>query len=96
MEKDLSRELYDKYFRLTNRHIQVTLSNGRTIQGIIIGFFRGNEHGHDSYISRWHVVIDTEEMSMGQGIFGGLTGEIINQEDIMEVLFEEDKSVLRR
>jgi len=91
METDYSKQIYHTYFSLKNRTVKVVLKNGRNIQGIICGFFKGDPERQDPYIVKWHIVAEAEKNRFGTNILGYITGELIKQEDILEVQFGADK-----
>lgn len=95
MKTDFSRLLYDKYLGLTCRSIEVKLKNGTVHQGVIIGFYKSGDESDKPYISKWHLVDEKEKNTLGINDFGFLTGQIIEQNNIAEVKFFEDNTVLR-
>ena len=88
MKTDTSLKLYEKYYRLKNRLIEVELKNHLLLTGKFIGFFRGNK----AYISKWHLV--DANVLFGIDAFGFLVGQIINQSDISKIKFLGDNSVM--
>jgi len=90
LNPDLSYNLYKKYFALSNRHIRVKLKNDSIINGKIIGFFHGNEDNNEPYISKWHIIEQSEKI--GYDYLGFLVGYIISQNEIERVYFYEDQS----
>jgi hypothetical protein len=94
MEKDFSRILYEKYFSLTNRNIEIALKNGKVVRGMIIGFYRNGEYSNKPYILKWHIVNENDKMSLGVDSFGFMIGEIIKTTDIAQVRFIADGSFL--
>lgn len=95
MKTDFSRILYDRYFNLTNRNIEVKLKNGNIIRGIIVGFFKGYEDNNEPYIMQWHIADEKNKILFGIDAFGNMDGTIINSKDITEVKFLEDNSIIR-
>ncbi len=91
MTKHSSEDLYEKYFNLKDRTIQVRFKSGRCIQGFFTGFF----YGGDRSIDRWHFVESSTFTDTGTDEIGNMEGEIIYHSDIAEILFEEDKSVMK-
>lgn len=49
---DLSFMLYQKYFSLTNREIEITFKGNIVLTGKFFGFFRGEEDSSDPYITK--------------------------------------------
>lgn len=94
MKTDFSRLLYDKYFSITNRNIEVKMKNGVIIQGIIVGFIKGDEYSCDPYITKWHIVDTSDERSRGIDIFGFPSGTYIKHNDIVQVKFCQDNSIM--
>lgn len=95
METDFSRILYDRYAGLSNKRIELVLKNGRRVQGLIAGFFKGDEESEEPYIIRWHIAEEKEKRSPGDYNLGYTEGEMIAQKEIAEVRFFEDNSVLQ-
>ncbi|MGE0568813.1 MAG: hypothetical protein AB7O73_12750 [Bacteroidia bacterium] len=95
METDFSKLLYKKYFSCSNRLIELTLKNGRKINGVFISFFLGNQDGNDPYIRKWCIVDEKYKMTFGIDAFGFRIGEIINQNDIMSIKFLDDNSQMK-
>jgi len=95
MKRDLSEELYKKYFRLNDRKVEITLKNNVVLKGILVGFFRGDEDAEEPCIERWHLADEKNEFSLGLDAFGFLSGTIVKQKDIAEILFFEDNSVMK-
>lgn len=94
METDLSRLLYDKYFSLTKREIEIRLKNGKVFRGVIIGFHKNNDD-EIPYVQQWHIVETKDKSTFGIDAFGFLIGQIINQKDISEVMFFQDNTILK-
>jgi small nuclear ribonucleoprotein (snRNP)-like protein len=92
MENDLSKQLYDSYFKLTNRTITVTLKNGRKMVGVFIAFCRGNNLVEKPYITHWHLVDKNHKTTVGIDAFGYPIGEYIPQKDIAEIQFHQNNS----
>ena len=89
---DLSVELFQKYFSHTNKEIKIVLKNKSILNGIFIGFFKGDEDSMDSYISKWHFTHTGK--SLGTDTFGYLEGQIIYQKDIAKITFTEDNTFM--
>ncbi len=88
MKTDLSLTLYEKYFKLKNRLIEIELKNNSILKGKFIGFFKSNT----IYISKWHLV--DANVLFGLDAFGFLVGQIINHKDISKIKFLEDNSIM--
>lgn len=95
MATELSKLLYEKYFKLTNPAITVTLNNGKKITGVFISFFVGDEVSGEPYITKWHIVSEADKDTFGIDPFGFLIGEYIKQNDIAEIRFHQDKSKMK-
>ena len=95
MENDVSKQLYDTYFNLTNRYVTVILRNGKSMQGCFVAFCRGEEREGELYISRWHMVSGTDPAVWGVDAFDFLIGTYINQADIAEVRFHQNNSTMK-
>jgi len=44
---------------------------------------------------KWHMVFDIHSLNLGVDPFGFLIGEYILQNDISEIYFQEDKSIMK-
>jgi hypothetical protein len=95
MKKDLSLELYKKYFNLKNPKIEITLKDKSILTGMFIGFFKACEDANGAYISQWRFVDKNDPPAIGSDPFGFGEGIIINQKDIVEVHFYDDDSVMK-
>ncbi len=95
METDTSLILYQKYFSLANRQIEVKLKNNRTISGVIVGFFKSDEDAHDFHICEWHIADEKDKLTLGVDAFGYIKGVIVRHRDIIEVKFFEDGSIMK-
>jgi len=95
MEKDFSWVLHDKYFKLTNKNIEVILRNGRMVRGVIVGFFLSGDEGSDQSITKWHIVDEMDAINHGVDGLGKKKGEVIRQRDISEIHFQEDDSIMK-
>jgi hypothetical protein len=95
MKTDFSKQLYEKYFGLNNRSMELVLKNGRHFKGFICGFFKGDPDSDDPYVIKWHVVTEADKNTFGTNILGLIAGEIIWQDDIVEIYFNGDHSCLK-
>lgn len=94
MKNDSSKQLYTKYFGLGTGRIVVVLRNGRSIKGVVCGFFKGNVDRDEPFIRQWHIVKEGDLYNFGMDGFGFRQGEIINQLDIASVYFDDDKTLM--
>ena len=95
METDLSKQLYDRYFKLRNRVVTVTMRNGREITGVLIAFYRGEKDWGEPYIAEWHIVDEKYKMTSGIDAFGFPIGEYIKQKEIESIKFLADNSEIK-
>jgi len=86
--------MYEKYYSLDNRNIEVKLKDARVLQGSIAGFFRGEDYENEPYIWQWHLVSPGKENMLGVDAFGYTEGALILQQDIIQVKFYQDNSIL--
>ncbi|MEY4039036.1 MAG: hypothetical protein RIR67_1348 [Bacteroidota bacterium] len=89
MKPDSSLALFQKYFNLKNRSIEIELKNHEVLKGKFIGYFRGNK----DYITKWHFTT-TVDTKFGRDQFGFLIGQLIEHRDILSVRFLEDDSII--
>lgn len=96
MKVDFSQKIFEKYFQLTNRIIEVKLKDGKFVKGFIIGFFVNPDENLKTQIVKWHLVPGEEMVELGFDSFGVFLGTIIKSEDVMEIKFMADNSILKR
>ena len=94
MKRDTSRKLYDKYFSLGNRSIEVLLKNGRILEGTIIGYYAFDEDADDTPIHHWHMIDEKQQYCPAFSCLGLIRGELIRHSDIVSVTFHEDNSIM--
>lgn len=94
MESDHSRELFERYFALDKRLVNITLRNGSQVRGIIIAFSKGDEYLEEPFITHWHLVDEKDKMSLGTNMLGLQIGQLIAQEDIVTIQFYQDNSIM--
>lgn len=92
MINDSSSWLHHKYFSLKNRQISIKLKNGRVLNGIIHGFYHGDESWDKHFYWRWYILPNGKKFGLGVDAFGFELGEIINHTDIEKIYFEEDQT----
>jgi hypothetical protein len=85
--------LYEKYSQLKDTRVKVTLKNGDIVQGYIIGYFYDDLD--DDVIDQWQIGSEHELEDLGEDQSGYNFGKLVRQEDISEVFFLEDKTVLK-
>lgn len=95
MKADYSRVLLGKYIRSQNKRVTVFLQNRRVMKGVIVGFFKGCRASNEPYVTRWHLVDNRDKMTLGWDAFGNRIGTLINQKDIVEIEFEENKTITK-
>lgn len=95
MNKDFSKLLYDRYFNLADRNIEIIVKDGRSIKGTIIGFFKGDEAYLEPYITSWHLVDEQDKMGLGTDAFAYLQGQAVEQSEILQVKFCGDNTVMK-
>ncbi len=95
MKMDLSKLLYDKYFNLTMRTVTVILKNRKIIIGVFISFCVGDPYCLEPFITKWHIVSDADKNTLGIDSFGFLIGEYVKQNEISEIVFHENNSVMK-
>jgi hypothetical protein len=94
MKKDISKLAYDKFMTLRLPEIRVSLKNGKTITGTLIGFYKGNGHKNEPFITKWHILKSKDSTTLGSDVFGNRIGGLINHEEIARIYFREDKSTI--
>lgn len=94
MKNNLPNVFFDKYFQLSDRKITVTLKNGESYTGYIIGFFYEDDITDEPAIYKWHIVEEKEDIPIGEDIFGFLKGKIIHQKDVSEIFIFCDNSTI--
>lgn len=94
MKRNTSRILYDKYFKLANRNIEILLKNGKRIHGIIIGYFPSDPDDEGSPIHHWHIIDNDSQSFLNSSDPEFQQGSLIRHCDITSITFEEDNSIL--
>lgn len=89
MKTDASLILFEKYFNLKNRWIEIELKNGQKYTGKFIGYFKGNKQ----YIEKWH--FSKDDFPWDQDQFGCSVGKIVPQKELNRVFFFDDQSEMR-
>lgn len=88
MKTDSSLLLYNKYYSLTNKEIEVELKtkpNGGVNFWVIL-------EEKKNYISKWQLV--DIDVLFGSDNFGFLIGKIIVHSDILKIKFFQDNSIM--
>ena len=86
MDKDYSREIYDKFFSEKGRILKITLADDSVIEGMLVGFFHGDEESHEPFITKWHFVAENELGKNNK--FEEGKGKVIYQKDIKRIEFK--------
>ena len=94
VEMNTSMELFEKLEQLSNQQVVIMLKNGKKLRGKLIGFFKDEEFSSSRFAMKWHIV-DQHDPDNGFDIFGLHKGTIVNQNDIAEVHFMEDNSIMK-
>jgi hypothetical protein len=94
LKTDTSRILYDKYYRHSNRNVEIVLKDGRRIHGVIAGFFSADAENVRSPIHHWHIINGMDQSCLTGCILGFEQGEVIRHRDIATVIFDEDHSTI--
>jgi hypothetical protein len=95
MQTDQSNELYHRYFALADPVVTVILKNGEMLSGVFVDFFRGEEDFDEPYVTRWHLVAEKEKKGLGTDGLGFPIGTFILQDDIAEIRFRQNNSVMK-
>lgn len=93
MKQDPSAILFERYFKLGNRHVSVRLKNGTVHHGVFIGFFHGDEE-NEYAILRWHLIPEDIHAPLGIGAGGERKGVMIDSASIVQVELHDDQSCL--
>lgn len=89
METDASFQLYAHYFSCANRVIAIQTLDNQMINGVIIGFIKGDTLTGAPFITQWHVVDETKQYSIGIDPFGCVIGQMVDQTNIKYVKFSD-------
>lgn len=89
---DYSNVVFQKYFTLKNREVEITLKDQSKKKGKIIGFYLGDAFVCNTFISKWHISDSTYQIGMDE--FGFIIGEIISNDSIKSIYFFEDNSII--
>jgi len=93
MGADFSKEIYDKYFNVKDRMVEVTLKDNTVLEGILVSFFHGGNEIGGPFIVRWHFIDKKDIEAYHKGLDVSLDGNqdmgrIIEQKDIKGVRFK--------
>jgi len=91
MKTDLSFVFYTTYFELHNRFIEITLKNGKTVKGEIIGFYKGDSDFNEPYIIRWHIA--TENTFIIHYPLEKIKGVIVPQKEIASIKYTDNTNI---
>jgi len=95
METDFSKQIYIKCCALKNRGVKVCVKSGGVKEGVFAACATGNEAEGEPYILHWLLVPPGKELTAVIDCLGNKEGEIIHPEDIDEIHFTEDNSVIK-
>lgn len=88
-----SRNILHEYFNNPDANVKITLLNGNVIQGVIAGYFKGEEANGESYVVCWHVLDITVNSFLGRDAFGYPLGHMVNHDEIKTITFEGQKTI---
>jgi hypothetical protein len=91
MKKDFSIELFSKYLETDNRYAVITMLDGTILKGFIIGLYKGKPEDGEPFIKSWHLCENDEIINLGIDVLGYRKGVIINQVDILDMKYNEDR-----
>jgi hypothetical protein len=96
METDFSKEIYDNYYNVKDRIVEIIMKDNRILEGKLVSFFHGNKESNEPFITKWHFVDKNDIQEYQKGLVVSIEGNqeigtIIDQKNIREVRF---KSVL--
>ena len=94
MEKDFSKEIYDKYYNSKDKILIITLKDNTFLEGILVSFMHGDPEDGEPFINKWHFVDKDEMDEYNKGLDVALEnnqdkGRIIAQKDIKDVRFKK-------
>ncbi|MBK9642799.1 MAG: hypothetical protein IPO72_16360 [Saprospiraceae bacterium] len=96
MEPDFSFTIYEKYCCTSNKMVEIKLLDQRIIKGQLIGLYKNNPNDKNPYIAKWCLESPDQKYSLGLDYLGYASGKIILQEEIDEIKFIEDQTILKR
>jgi hypothetical protein len=93
METDFSKKIYDTYYNVKDKIVEITLNDNRMLEGKLVSFYHGDKEAAEPFVSQWHFVekedIQKYEKGLGISIEGAEDiGIIIRQIDIREIKFK--------
>ena len=93
MARDFSKEIYDKYYNVKDRIVEITLKDNTILEGILVSFFHGGNETGGPFIVRWHFIDKKDMEAYHKGFDVPLDGNqdlgrIIAQKDIRNVRFK--------
>lgn len=96
MEPDFSFILYEKYCSVANKLVEIKLLDKRVIKGQLIGLFKNIPNDKKSYIAKWCLGSPAQKYSLGLDFLGYASGTIIRQEEIDEIKFLADQTIIKK
>lgn len=94
MHNNKSYDAYNKYLQVTNPEVEIRLTNGKNLHGIILGFFKGDPDSSDPYILKWQIAKQQEDKAtLGVDVTGNSIGILVEHRDIVQLKFIEDGSI---
>lgn len=89
-----SYDAFNKYLQVTNPEVEIRLTNGKTLHGTILGFFKGAPDSSDPYILKWQIAQRQEDKAtLGVDVTGNSIGILVEHRDIVQLKFIEDNSI---
>lgn len=94
METDFSREIYDNYYNVKDKIVEIILKDNRVLEGKLVSFFHGDKDTDEPFVTRWYFVDKSNIDEYQKGLLVSIEGNqdlgmVIDQNDIMEVRFKE-------
>jgi hypothetical protein len=94
METDYSKEIYNKYYNIKGKIVEITLKDNSVLEGKLVGFFHGDKETGESFIEKWHFVDEKKIQAYKYGLGVSMESnqdvdKIIDQKDIKNVRFRD-------
>jgi len=86
--RDSSVIIFNRYCESPETIVSFVLRNGETVQGVISGFIKGDPSFDEPFVLRWHLVKEADKNSLDFDQVGNPVGLVIEQEDVLEVLWD--------
>lgn len=93
MDIDFSKEIYNNYYNVKDRIVEITMKDNTVLEGTLVSFFHGDKDADEPFVTQWHFVnkkdIEQYQKNLHLSIDGNQDiGMNIKQKDIKTIRFK--------